>query len=335
MLRLLAFSVLTAAFSLTACAEPAAPAAPTTTVIPAATTSAPEVKPAATAPVVPAAPTTTTPPPAAPAQPAAAPKITYTRCNVEGPYIAITFDDGPHGVNTPRLLAMLRERKIRATFFLLGECVAENPEVAKEIVKEGHEVGNHSWSHPNLNKLSADSIRDQFERTHNVITQEVGVAPVLMRPPYGNLSLQQRSLAHATWGYPTIIWDVDSLDWKHRNPAKTESIIMANTKPGSIILCHDIHKTTIDAMPSVLDKLLAKGFKFVTVSELIKMDREPVALVKPAKTKSLTVKQAADAATSLDEVAKTKPIDTTKAEAKTKTTTPRKTTTSPKKTAKG
>jgi peptidoglycan-N-acetylglucosamine deacetylase len=280
MLRLLASSFLSAAFSLTACADPAAPVAPTTTVTPpvAAAPSAPEAKPAATAPVAPAAtatapaataPAATAPTATAPASASAPAKITYTRCNVDGPYIAITFDDGPHGVNTPRLLAMLRERKIRATFFLLGECVAENPEVAKEIVKEGHEVGNHSWSHPNLNKLSADSIRDQFERTHNVITQEVGVAPLLMRPPYGNLSVQQRSLAHATWGYPTVIWDVDSLDWKHRNPAKTESIIMANTKPGSIILCHDIHKTTIDAMPSVLDKLLAKGFKFVTSSRWI------------------------------------------------------------------
>ena len=313
MLRLLAFTVLTAAATFTAFAEGSAPAAPA---------AAPVAAESAANPASPAKPAETTdtasaPTPAAPA-PAAPVKLTFTRCNVDGPYIAITFDDGPHPTQTPRLLAMLRERKIHATFFLVGQCVAENPEIAKQIVQEGHEVGNHSWSHPNLLKLSADSVRDQLERTHNVITQEAGVVPLIMRPPYGNFSQQQRAWAHATWNYPTIIWDVDSLDWKHRNPAKTESIIMANTRPGSIILCHDIHKTTVDAMPSVLDKLIAKGFKFVTVSELIKMHHEPIAPLVPAKVAkapTLTAKKAATAATSL------KDLDTPKPKAKPKTKT--------------
>jgi peptidoglycan/xylan/chitin deacetylase (PgdA/CDA1 family) len=270
--------------------------------------------------------------PVAPAMPAAAPKITYNHCNVDGPFIAITFDDGPHGVNTPRLLEMLRQRGIHATFFLVGECVAENPDIVKQIVKEGHEVANHSWSHPNLLKLSAEAVNEQLERTHNVITQVLGTPPVLFRPPYGNFNQKQREWAHNTWGYTTIIWDVDSLDWQHRNPAKTESIILAHTRPGSIILCHDIHKSTIDAMPSVLDKLLAKGFKFVTVSELIKMNHDaPASVAKTPKAKSLTTKEGVTAATSIEELVSNKPQpkakDTSKPDPKGKTTSKTKKTT--------
>ena len=243
-------------------------------------------------------------PVAAPAAAPAAPRITFAECNVEGSYIAITFDDGPHGGQTPRLLKMLRDRGIHATFFCCGECVAQNPEVAKQIVDEGHEIANHSWNHPQLTKLSTEAVRDQLDRTHNVIKQTTGVTPTLMRPPYGAFTVQQRAWAHATWGYKCILWDVDSLDWQHRNPAKTESIILAQTHRGSIILCHDIHKTTIDAMPATLDALIAKGFKFVTVSELIKMHVEKPAAPKVKPTKTLTGKDAASAVTSLDDLKK-------------------------------
>jgi peptidoglycan/xylan/chitin deacetylase (PgdA/CDA1 family) len=113
----------------------------------------------------------------------------------------------------------------------------------------------------------------------------------IFRPPYGNFTLRQRNWAFATYGYKTILWDVDTLDWQHRNPAKTEAIALAKAQPGSIILQHDIHKTTVDAMPATLDGLVAKGFKFVTVSELLAMDR-PV----PPKPKATPVPKAAPAA---------------------------------------
>ena len=216
------------------------------------------------------------------------PRITISQCSVEGPYIAFTFDDGPHDVQTPRLLKMLKERNIKATFFCVGTCVAQNPGIAKEIVTEGHEIANHTWSHPQLTKMAEGPVRDQIDRTHNVIKQTTGVTPTLLRPPYGALTAHQRAWANATWGYKIILWDVDSLDWKHKTPAKTQSIVLAETKPGSIILCHDIHKTTIDAMPATLDALLAKGFKFVTVTELLNMHRESVTPTKgkPAKPAS-------------------------------------------------
>ena len=233
-------------------------------------------------------------------------RISVSQCNVDGPFAAITFDDGPHGVQTPRLLKMLKERGIRSTFFVVGQCVADNPEIARQIVAEGHEVASHSWSHPLLSKMGEEGVRDQLQRTHDVIRQETGVAPTLMRPPFGGFTATQRAWAHGVWGYQCILWDVDSLDWKHRTPAKTQSIILGNARAGSIILCHDIHKTTVDAMPATLDGLLAKGLKLVTVSELLKLEAErpgPAAQAKLAPAaRTLTPKEAANAATTLSEV---------------------------------
>ena len=231
-------------------------------------------------------------------------RITFTDCHVEGPYIAITFDDGPHDVQTPRLLKLLKARGIKATFFCVGQCVAQLPELARQIVEEGHEIANHSWSHPLLTKMSEAGVKDQIDRTHNVIKQTTGVTPTLLRPPYGGFTVRQRAWANAVWNYKTILWDVDSLDWKHRSPAKTESIILSETKKGSIILCHDIHKTTVDAMAATLDALLAKGFKFVTVSELLQMHREPAAQKKGPVAKTGTVKEAANAVTTLEDLQK-------------------------------
>ncbi len=233
-----------------------------------------------------------------------APRITFTECHVDGPFIAITFDDGPNPATTPRLLKMLKERGIKATFFCLGQCVAQSPEIAKQIVAEGHEIASHSWNHPLLTKMNEAGVRDQLDRTHNIIKQTTGVMPTLMRPPYGGFTVNQRAWANAVWNYKIILWDVDSLDWKHRSPAKTEAIIMAETKKGSIILCHDIHKPTVDAMPATLDALLAKGFKFVTVGELLKMHHEPVAQKKAPAVKSATAKEAANAATDLGDLKK-------------------------------
>jgi peptidoglycan/xylan/chitin deacetylase (PgdA/CDA1 family) len=208
----------------------------------------------------------------APASPAAS-RITFSQCHVEGPYIAMTFDDGPHGVNTPRLLDMLKQRGIKATFFMCGECVAQFPQIVKRIVDEGHEIGNHSWSHPQLSKMGEESVTDQLQRTHDAIKQAGGIEPKLMRPPYGAFTANQRSWANHKWGYKIILWDVDPLDWKVRNAEHVEHEILAHTVAGSIVLSHDIHKTTVDAMPATLDGLIAKGFKFVTVSELLGMDK--------------------------------------------------------------
>ncbi len=220
------------------------------------------------------------------AQPAAvpaatAPKITFSACHVDGPFIAMTFDDGPHIQNTPRLLDMLKQRGIKATFFLVGENVVQYPQIVKRIVAEGHEIGNHSWSHPQLSKMTDASVHDELQRTHDAIVAACGVVPTIMRPPYGAFTPRQQRWCHGEFGYQIILWDVDPLDWKVRNSAHVESEILKQTVSGSIVLSHDIHKTTVDAMPSTLDALIAKGFKFVTVSELILKDKPRAAKPKP------------------------------------------------------
>jgi peptidoglycan/xylan/chitin deacetylase (PgdA/CDA1 family) len=200
-------------------------------------------------------------------------KITFTDVNVDGPYIAMTFDDGPHATNTAKLLEIAAKRHIKLTFFVLGECVEQNPAVLQREVAEGHEIGNHSWSHPNLAKLSDDAVHNQLQRTEEIIVKTAGVKPKLMRPPYGELTKQQRILVNHDFGYKVILWDVDPLDWKRPGPSVVARRIIAGARSGSIILSHDIHPPTIEAMPQVFDALLAKGFKFVTVSELLAMDK--------------------------------------------------------------
>lgn len=228
----------------------------------------PEGTPAAPAPGVPPATGETSPAPTAPSH-----KITYSACHVEGQFIAMTFDDGPHAANTPRLLDMLKERKIHATFFMCGENVVQYPQIVKRMIAEGHEVANHSWNHPQLTKLGDDNVASQLKRTDDAIVAACGVKPVIMRPPYGAFTERQQRWAFGEFKYKTILWDVDPLDWKVRNADHVQSEILKHTVAGSIILSHDIHKTTVDAMPATLDALAAKGFKFVTVSELLAMDR--------------------------------------------------------------
>ncbi len=239
--------------------------------------------------------TTATPPPSQPATPpkfAGQPKITWSSATIDAPSIAMTFDDGPHATNTPKLLAMLKQRNIKATFFLVGECAKQYPEIVKRIVAEGHEIANHSWSHPNLAKLSDEALRSQLQRTQDAIVAACGVKPAIMRPPYGELTSRQRQWVNAEFGYKIILWDVDPLDWKIRNADHVAHEIIGHTHNGSIILSHDIHATTVAAMPETLDALLAKGFHFVKVSELLALEKSstsvepsapPVVAEPPAK----------------------------------------------------
>ncbi len=166
--------------------------------------------------------------------------ITFNSVHVAGPYIAMTFDDGPSATLTPKLLDLLAAHHIKATFFVIGENVAEHPEIVERAAREGHEIANHSWSHPNFGKMSDEGVRRQLTRTDDAIKNATGV-------------------------------HVDPYDWKRPGPSVVCNRILKETRPGSIVLSHDIHPGTIEAMPSTFDQLQAKGFKFVTVSELIRM----------------------------------------------------------------
>ena len=197
--------------------------------------------------------------------------ITFDWVHVDGPYIALTFDDGPSAKLTPKLLDLLASHHIKATFFLVGENAAEYSDIVAREAREGHEVGNHSWSHPNFGKMSDDGVRSQIRRTDDAIKNAIGSSPTLLRPPYGSITARQKKWINQEFGYKIVLWDVDPLDWRRPGPSIVCSRIVKNTRAGSIVLAHDIHPGTIDAMPCVLRELEEKGFKFVTVSELIAM----------------------------------------------------------------
>ena len=234
-------------------------------------------------------------------------KVSYSSCTVDGQYLAMTFDDGPHPQHTPRLLDVLKQRGIKATFFLVGQNAAQYPEILKRMAAEGHELANHSYTHPILNPLGEGGIREQLDKTHQAVLSATGITMKLLRPPYGALTETMRRWTYQSFGYRTILWDVDPLDWKVRDAGRVQSEILGHARSGSIVLAHDIHKSTVDAMPDTLDALAAKGFKFVTVSELIAMDKpgapKPAApapasksVSKPAAAKPVARKDAANPA---------------------------------------
>lgn len=198
-------------------------------------------------------------------------KVSYTSAPAPGPFIAITFDDGPVVPNTPRLLDMLAARGIKATFFTVGYNVQRNPNIVRRIVADGHEIANHTWTHGKLSGMSDAGVRSELQRSHDALTSITGTAPRMYRPPYGAITARQKQWIMSEFGYPTILWSVDPQDWRTRSASMTRSRILNETRPGAIILVHDIHASSIDAMPGTLDGLLAKGFRFVTVSQLINL----------------------------------------------------------------
>jgi peptidoglycan/xylan/chitin deacetylase (PgdA/CDA1 family) len=201
----------------------------------------------------------------------AEPPITFNSVHVDGPYIALTFDDGPSAALTPKLLDLLAARHLKATFFVVGQNAADHPDILKRAVREGHEIANHSWSHPNLGKMSDEAVRRELQKTDDAIVAAIGKRPTLLRPPYGSITANQKKWIHQEFGYRIIIWDVDPLDWKRPGPSVVTARILKETKAGSIVLSHDIHPPTIEAMPKTFDQLIEKGFKSVTVTELLGM----------------------------------------------------------------
>ena len=199
---------------------------------------------------------------------------TYTRVSTGRKVVAITFDDGPHPENTPRLLDMLKERRIKATFYVVGNMVKYSPQLIRRMIAEGHEIGNHTVTHGNLARMSDDALRKELQAAHDQIIAETGVTPRTMLPPGGAIKKSQKELMLREFGYPTILWSVDPEDWKRPGPAVVTSRLVNGASPGGILLVHDLHKPTVDAMPSTLDQLLAQGYEFVTVTELIELDEQ-------------------------------------------------------------
>jgi peptidoglycan/xylan/chitin deacetylase (PgdA/CDA1 family) len=204
------------------------------------------------------------------------------RVETEQPLVALTFDDGPNPVNAPKLLALFKKTGVKATFFVNGNNVRKHPELAKRMVAEGHELGNHTTSHPDLAKLGdLEKVRKQIEETQTILKETVGKPAAVFRAPF--LSHDKNVWAVLN-GMPAINASRDTRDWS--NKSTVESIVKAatqDTKAGDIVLMHSWPGKTIQAMPEIVKVLQAKGLKLVTVSELLAAAEKPVA---PAITKS-------------------------------------------------
>lgn len=183
-------------------------------------------------------------------------------------YIALTFDDGPHHERTPYILDILKKYDVPATFYVLGNRAEYYPEIVKRAYDEGHEIGNHTWSHPKLTNLSEQQLLNQVNQATNLVTNITGEAPATIRPPYGAYNDTVRNIINL----PIVNWSVDTLDWKHGNKEKIVEIAKKATKDGSIILMHDIHQATADAIEDVIIELTNQGYHFVTVSTLLELE---------------------------------------------------------------
>lgn len=181
------------------------------------------------------------------------------------PDCAITFDDGP-GPHSGDLLDILKSRQIKATFFVLGEHVRRYPEVIRRMVSEGHEVENHSWDHPDMRKLDDAARQKEIEDTIGLL-KSLGANPHFFRPPYGSYDPALVAQAQKD-GLEVVLWSHDSVDWRYHTVARLEGDILPHGEGAhGVFLFHDIHQSTIAAMPAVLDELKGKGCVFTTVAQ--------------------------------------------------------------------
>lgn len=188
-----------------------------------------------------------------------------TDCSTQ-PCLAITFDDGPHPVETPHVLDILARHQVAATFFLVGVHVPGNEAILQRMHQEGHEIGNHTWNHPDLSTLTPEQVHEQLESTQKVIAGAGVPVPRLLRPPYG--AVNDMVAAHNKLSI--IRWNVDPEDWHSKNPAEIQTQMLTNVRPGAILLLHDIHPETAAALDPALETLKQR-FRLVTVSELLKL----------------------------------------------------------------
>lgn len=184
---------------------------------------------------------------------------------VEAPKIALTFDDGPSAAWTPALLDGLKERGVKATFFLIGENADKNPEIVKRMAEEGHLIGNHTYHHVELTKVSENEARLELADTSAVIVRITGKEPEYMRPPFG---AWQRKLEQEIQMLP-VLWTIDPLDWTTENQDEIVNKVVTEAEENDIILLHDCYKSSIEAGLRIVDILQEEGFVFVTVDELL------------------------------------------------------------------
>ena len=184
---------------------------------------------------------------------------------VEAPKIALTFDDGPSTAWTPALLDGLKERGVKATFFLIGENADKNPEIVKRMAEEGHLIGNHTYHHVELTKVSENEARLELADTSAVIVRITGKEPEYMRPPFG---AWQRKLEQEIQMLP-VLWTIDPLDWTTENQDEIVNKVVTEAEENDIILLHDCYASSVEAALRIVDILQKEGYEFVTVDRLL------------------------------------------------------------------
>lgn len=189
------------------------------------------------------------------------PTINYI--DISKPVIALTFDDGP-SIYTEEILNTLKDYNSNATFFVLGNKIEAHSDTIIKMYQEGNEIGNHSYNHRWLTKLSPEAQREQIDKTQEIIKKYTGFSPIYLRPTYGSVNKKLRNNTNLD----IILWNVDTKDWKYKNVDNIVNNALKDAKDGSIILMHDTYKRTSEAVKILVPKLIEKGYQLVTISEL-------------------------------------------------------------------
>jgi len=183
-----------------------------------------------------------------------------------GNRVALTYDDGPTPGITEKILAELAERNLKATFFMIGNKVRRYPDIARAVVEAGHEVANHTYTHPSLNRLSDERVIEELAKCQQMIQEITGVTPMWFRPPYGAFQNKRQGAMARGEHLGVAYWSVDPRDWSNPGASAIVRKVLASTRSGSIILLHDLKKQTVQATPAILDGLMERKFTFTTMS---------------------------------------------------------------------
>lgn len=193
--------------------------------------------------------------------------------------VALTFDDGPHKWHTPDLLETLREWNIKASFFVVGRCVAENPLLLQKIHKEGHCIANHSWSHPDMTSLSREEQSEEIKFCNQVVEALTGQRPRFFRPPGGRWNPDVVETA-ADQDLLAVLWTVNGYDVPPKEPGQLAELILRRVTPGAIVLLHDGGAVTLETLPIIIERLLSEGYIFVTLDQMFPPRITPVPFVR-------------------------------------------------------
>lgn len=192
----------------------------------------------------------------------------FRSSQIEKKQIALTFDDGPNKKWTEKYLELLKEKEVRATFFMLGKNAETYPELVQKIAADGHDIGIHSYDHNDLKKESFSSIQQDLIHSQDILTQITGNIPSLFRPPYGSIDSQVIQVAQEQ-GLLVVLWNVDPQDWLMDTKEQVAEAVLSHVKPGNIVVMHEGKSVTYGALPVIIDTLREQGYEFVTISEMI------------------------------------------------------------------